>query len=267
MNARQLMLVTSAAVTLTATAASPAGAAYFIQAVAQGPVGSETVSELNGATHAAVEHSFSQNGIFGQSAASLNLAEGSLRARTDTNVGSAASAEFYDELTFDLPDGMESADILVVWTVEGTVNHGDHGQANIGANLAISGLNADNVVFSDLNFQFGQPIYQELVSEGFHRFTFSDYLTVHDGEFFSVNMLLNVGMYHEGSADFGNTAFLNFDLPDGVAFASSSGVFLSNPISRGAIPEPSAWALMILGFSAAGVTLRRAKSRRARPAA
>ncbi|PZQ62265.1 MAG: hypothetical protein DI570_11570 [Phenylobacterium zucineum] len=51
---------------------------------------------------------------------------------------------------------------------------------------------------------------------------------------------------------------MTFDwtLPQGVTYASRSGAFMSGT----AVPEPASWALMILGFGAAGATLRARRS-------
>lgn len=43
--------------------------------------------------------------------------------------------------------------------------------------------------------------------------------------------------------------------------ASYSGVITFMPAAPGAVPEPGAWALMILGFGGAGAVLRRARGR------
>jgi hypothetical protein len=43
--------------------------------------------------------------------------------------------------------------------------------------------------------------------------------------------------------------------------ASYSGVITFMPSATGAVPEPGAWALMILGFGGAGAVLRRARGR------
>lgn len=54
-----------------------------------------------------------------------------------------------------------------------------------------------------------------------------------------------------------NTGILSFgSLPSGLSFTSDSGQFLTPSV--GAVPEPSTWAMMILGFACVGlVTYRR----------
>ncbi|MBX3483441.1 PEPxxWA-CTERM sorting domain-containing protein [Phenylobacterium sp.] len=62
--------------------------------------------------------------------------------------------------------------------------------------------------------------------------------------------------------DFLNTATFGIQLDDpGVTYSSRSGVLVGSTPSA-AVPEPSTWAFMILGFGGAGALLRR----RARPA-
>ncbi|MBL8554884.1 MAG: PEPxxWA-CTERM sorting domain-containing protein [Phenylobacterium sp.] len=57
--------------------------------------------------------------------------------------------------------------------------------------------------------------------------------------------------------DFLNTATFGIELDDpGVSYSAQSGVLVGSTPS-GAVPEPSTWALMILGFGGAGALLRR----------
>jgi len=58
-------------------------------------------------------------------------------------------------------------------------------------------------------------------------------------------------------ADFGNTTRFSLGaMPNGLSFTSASGVFLAGT-AVGGVPEPASWALLILGFGAIGVRLRR----------
>jgi len=65
------------------------------------------------------------------------------------------------------------------------------------------------------------------------------------------------------SCFFGHTAALGLGpLADGLSYTSQSGVFLADVgggPATGGVPEPGAWALMILGFGGAGLALRRRK--------
>lgn len=51
---------------------------------------------------------------------------------------------------------------------------------------------------------------------------------------------------------------VSLTLPQGVAFTSGSGVFLSGPAVG--VPEPTAWAMTILGLASVGALLRRRRS-------
>lgn len=53
-------------------------------------------------------------------------------------------------------------------------------------------------------------------------------------------------------ADFSHTASAKIVVPEGVTWTSQSGTYLT-----AGVPEPSAWAMMIAGFGAAGGLLRR----------
>lgn len=62
------------------------------------------------------------------------------------------------------------------------------------------------------------------------------------------------------NCDFGHTGSFGFmgALPEGLEIGSASGVFLTaNAAPPGGVPEPAAWALLILGFGAVGARLRR----------
>ena len=53
------------------------------------------------------------------------------------------------------------------------------------------------------------------------------------------------------ACDFGHSARLRFDLPQGVSFTSGSGVLLT------AVPEPQTWALVLAGLGVMGFVVRR----------
>jgi len=65
-----------------------------------------------------------------------------------------------------------------------------------------------------------------------------------------------------GGAYYGDTSYITFDLPPGVTFTSDSGVFLTqSPFAATAAPEPSTWAILLMGLVALGFAgCRRARS-------
>jgi hypothetical protein len=68
------------------------------------------------------------------------------------------------------------------------------------------------------------------------------------------------------TCDLSNTGLLSFGpLVDGLSFTSDSGQFLTGNV--GAVPEPSTWAMMILGFAGIGFMAYRRKSKPALMAA
>ena len=65
--------------------------------------------------------------------------------------------------------------------------------------------------------------------------------------------------------DYGNTAKFALSLPSGTSFTSDSGVFLTGGSPLGGVPEPTSWAMLLVGFGGLGAISRwqRGRSRRA----
>ena len=79
---------------------------------------------------------------------------------------------------------------------------------------------------------------------------------------FAVALFANLACNNGMTCDYGNTAKLGLTLPTGTTFTSDSGVFLSAnapppPPVGGAVPEPSTWAMMLVGFGGVGLAMRR----------
>ena len=83
-----------------------------------------------------------------------------------------------------------------------------------------------------------------------------------------VGALLHLDCRFGSTCDFGHTGAIAFgDLPTGLTWTSESGTFLSALDTSGpsdGVPEPAAWAMMILGFGLVGTAAR--SRRRAVPA-
>lgn len=62
--------------------------------------------------------------------------------------------------------------------------------------------------------------------------------------------------------DFLNTATFGITADPGVTYTSEAGLLGSDITPTAAVPEPTAWALMILGFGAAGAMVRRRRAAR-----
>lgn len=82
------------------------------------------------------------------------------------------------------------------------------------------------------------------------------------------NPVLGIGMTLEALADLGSisdfyhTAGVQLQASQGATYTSESGVFLA-AAGAGAVPEPATWAMMIVGFGAAGSLLRHRRMLRA----
>lgn len=73
---------------------------------------------------------------------------------------------------------------------------------------------------------------------------------------YGFNMYMSAG--GRGSADFGHTAEIKWNLPEGVTYSSASGGFFAG--SPAAVPEPASWAMLIAGFGLIGSVMRRRKA-------
>jgi hypothetical protein len=70
-----------------------------------------------------------------------------------------------------------------------------------------------------------------------------------------VEFVLYASTFLTGSADIADP--ITIDLPQGVTYSSASGLFLTKV---GGVPEPSTWAMMLIGFAGLGyASYRRAK--------
>jgi hypothetical protein len=87
-------------------------------------------------------------------------------------------------------------------------------------------------------------------------FVWNGQLYVTNGETLGLGMTLSTTVSGGATADFMNTAQVSFGLPSDVTFTSASGVLLTT-----SVPEPSTWAMMLLGLAGLGIAgVRRSRN-------
>jgi hypothetical protein len=109
------------------------------------------------------------------------------------------------------------------------------------------GVGYDNIEFSDLGNSTIHGTFNHLLAFDIKGATgtasfFAGVSTVGDGG---------------GKANFGNSAHFSFILPKDVTFTSGSGVSFT---AVGGVPEPSTWAMMLVGFGTIGAAMRRRRN-------
>jgi hypothetical protein len=99
--------------------------------------------------------------------------------------------------------------------------------------VALLGVNVISDTLSDTDLQLEYQITGSSVTAGFY-----------DG--------LGLSCGDGPACDYANTSTIGFVLPTGVTLSSASGTFLTSPA-----PEPSTWALLLVGVAGLGAVLRR----------
>jgi hypothetical protein len=245
---RLLAALSAAALVLAPGAAS---AATF-GAISRASAGAQNCFPLDTATDnqsGPIFSSASASAAGATAQASASLATGNLRLFGSSSGGSCSVAgsqvAFFDQLTFDLPDGVEGADVTFALTIEGFLG-GDPNSDQGNATINIDGVST---------FLFPGGL------EGLIGQTLSYTRVVHDGEQVDLNASINANLVGGGPAffDLSHTATFSLGFAPGTTFASASGVFLTD---SGGVPEPASWALLILGFGGAGAAIRRRRASR-----
>jgi PEP-CTERM motif-containing protein len=235
-----------------ATATSPDTTIYYDPSIGYNAVGG-TVSQVGGAS------------------ALANLSVGQLRAGAGTTVhvtgfsifGWSAYADLGDTLFFSNPGASASQTTTVGFSIHITGTLGDipegtttsSGQPDVQFGLLLgpvgglptgtpsgfsqSAVNLVNPV--SLTREWGGPLGTlDQTLTGTFQFQGTAAI-IPLLEYLDVS-----GQY--GFADITHTATFSFDaLPDGVSYTSASGEFLT-----GGVPEPSTWAMMMIGFASLG---------------
>jgi len=204
-----------------------------------GGVGVTTAAASSTATNTSTGVSYSL-------ASSADLASGVLTAYS--GIGTA-SASIWDTFTYSgLPSG--GATVTATLSLSGTLSGLSHGQAELQAGSQTDFGDGDT---SSQGVFFNTNPVPASVSLSFN---------VEDGT--PETVLAEIFVYGDsagGVANIGDPPTLSLSLPMGASVTTASGVFANFT----AVPEPSSWAMMILGFAGVGFAGYRSRTRRSTP--
>jgi len=190
-----------------------------------------------------------------------SLLDGSVRAAVTAASSGEAYAQWFERVTFSLPTGVSSADVDVLWNVDGiNGQYSVYPNGNLVSQFSVSGtfrIFAFQNGHDSVDLSFSHCSYG-LCGLGSVSHIFTDTFRVDANTLYEIDM----GIYvfgQQATLDFSHTAFLSFVLPQGVTMNSSSGVLLAQPIqvSPTAVPEPTTWAMMLVGFGIVAAGMRR----------
>jgi hypothetical protein len=158
---------------------------------------------------------------------SANLASGVLTADSQSGF---ASSSIWDSFTYTgLPDG--GTTITATLSLPGTLTGSSNGIATLEEGTLTDGLTLVDSRF--FNIATGEPPSISLsfdVTNGAPVIVFAE---------IQVDGL-------DGVADLGDPPTLSLDVPKGASVTTASGVF--DNFTSAPVPEPSTWAMMLLGF-------------------
>jgi len=151
---------------------------------------------------------------------------------------------FRDQITVSFARSLSSIDVGLSMQVDGSILGGVGGDI-VQANFQVLSLQGAELAYAAAQYTL-PGVYSQLLSDSFTLVGQQD-LGDHWEATFDLRALLFDNVGHPNVAvDFGNTALLRLQLPDGVTFRSDSGAFLSAVTTP--VPEPEVLALLSIGL-------------------
>jgi hypothetical protein len=184
-------------------------------------------------------------------------AYGTLKASVDSSYSSAPGgesagsslAQFSDTITLGGLSGPQ--EVTVILHFEGSLGSAGEEREGTSASLTVSLSVADNSITLIADYFGNLPPLQASASGPGLAGTY----TLEYGVPISFAALLQVSSSYGGFAHYGNTATLEFIVPEGTTIATGSGS--EYLVSTLAVPEPASTALFLLGLAALGAAHHR----------
>ena len=223
------------------------GGAYGADAVTAG--GCFVGVDMQGGTDATTAAASSTTtdtftGVSYSLASAANLATGVLTAYSETGI---ASASIWDTFTFSgLPAG--GATVTATLSLTGTLTGLSYGIAELQEGLPADFANGATSI-NDVFFNTGADPMPSSITLSFN---------VQNGT--PETVLAEIFISGDGAggvANFGDPPTLSLSLPTDASVTTASGVFAN----FAAVPEPSTWAMLILGFIGVGFASYRSRTR------
>ncbi len=231
-------------------AVSPANAVSVVEAGANVETASNSGDYASGAYTAYATYSQSDATAW----ASVDAASGTLKAYAVSSAihnayDASAGGNISDYYTIHGPSSGASVSLSIYLTVGGSMSvpttwnpAGGTPSAFFSASIRTSGTSLENPVYFEVLCESGscesQTVNHQLVLNA----------DVIEGIPFEVATGIGLGAFFGGTADFGSTAALSFDLPDGTWITSDGGYTQTDQPNT--VPEPSTLLFVGLGMFA-----------------